>query len=99
MITIQKILQLILRELWILLVCSWKFRSNSLDLARAENANNRVLVHCAMGISRSSAIVLAWMMQTNGWSFEKSRDFVKAKRPVIKPNEGFLQQLKEFDVY
>jgi len=56
-----------------------------------------VLVHCQHGISRSSTIVMAYLMKalnmTNGEAF----DLVKAKRPIVDPNFGFLTQLLRFE--
>ena len=56
-----------------------------------------VFVHCAAGISRSSTIVIAYIM----WKYKKNlRDainFVKMKRPIIFPNPGFIDQLKIFE--
>jgi len=68
-----------------------------IENARSSNSKNKVLVHCAMGISRSSAIVIAWIMKHNSWSFERSRDYVKMYRSCIKPNPGFVNQLKIFE--
>ncbi|PRP81021.1 hypothetical protein PROFUN_11173 [Planoprotostelium fungivorum] len=60
------------------------------------NSGGRVLVHCAMGISRSSAISIAYMMRKNNWNFEKAKEFVRSQRSTIKPNDGFTAQLKEW---
>ncbi|CAD8076832.1 unnamed protein product [Paramecium sonneborni] len=55
-----------------------------------------VLVHCAAGISRSSACVIAYIMKTNKWSYEKTFYFVKEKRLAINPNPGFKKQLIQY---
>ena len=55
-------------------------------------AEKPILVHCYQGISRSATIVLAYLMQ-KGMTFSKAYEFVKAKRPRIQPNMGFLYQL------
>jgi len=54
-----------------------------------------VLVHCMAGISRSSTIVIAYLIVRRGWSFEKAYEHVRTARPTIRPNDGFMQQLKE----
>jgi protein-tyrosine phosphatase len=59
--------------------------------------SQKVLVHCAMGISRSSAIVIAWLMKRNNWTLEQAKSAVKSQRSIIKPNEGFVNQLVEFE--
>lgn len=54
---------------------------------------NNVLVHCAAGVSRSATIVVAYLIKKYKWSYNKALDFVKAKRPCINPNLGFVMQL------
>jgi hypothetical protein len=38
-------------------------------------------------------------MKQNNWSYEKSFDFVKARRPLkyTNPNFGFKKQLKDYE--
>ena len=59
--------------------------------------NEKVLVHCMAGASRSAAIVIAYLMWSKKWKFEQAFNYVKLKRPIICPNDGFLKQLKMFD--
>ncbi|XP_065178948.1 dual specificity protein phosphatase 7-like [Sycon ciliatum] len=56
-----------------------------------------VLVHCLAGKSRSPTIVLAYIMRTKKWGFDKAYDFVKERRRNIEPNMGFLSQLMKFE--
>jgi len=63
----------------------------------AKSTNSKVLVHCAMGISRSSALVIAYVMQAHGMTFEQAKQFVKSQRSCIQPNPGFSQQLLDFE--
>ncbi|XP_057431796.1 protein-tyrosine-phosphatase MKP1-like isoform X2 [Lotus japonicus] len=53
----------------------------------------RVLVHCCQGISRSTALVIAYLMWRKGQSFEDAFQFVKSARAVTNPNMGFACQL------
>ncbi|XP_069836952.1 dual specificity phosphatase 29 [Dendropsophus ebraccatus] len=60
-------------------------------------SNSKVLVHCAMGRSRSASLVLAYLM-----IYEKMT-VVDAVAQVLKhrcilPNRGFLKQLRELDI-
>lgn len=48
-----------------------------------------VLVHCQMGMSRSSSLVIAFLMKEYGMSYAKARKFTKDKREIVQPNEGF----------
>ena len=61
------------------------------------DGNERVLVHCAAGISRSATIVIAYIMWKQKKSYIDARKFVKSKRRIIAPNIGFVEQLKTFD--
>jgi protein-tyrosine phosphatase len=55
-----------------------------------------VLVHCAAGSSRSASIVIAYMMWKFDWSLAKAYKYVKAKRPICQPNDGFMEQLSKY---
>ncbi|KAL2547062.1 protein-tyrosine-phosphatase MKP1-like [Forsythia ovata] len=53
----------------------------------------RVLVHCCQGVSRSTSLVIAYLMWKEGQSFEDAFQHVKAARGVTNPNMGFACQL------
>ncbi|XP_066276841.1 dual specificity protein phosphatase 14-like [Branchiostoma lanceolatum] len=55
------------------------------------------LVHCVGGISRSSALCLAYLMKCKNMSLEEAHSHVKARRPFIRPNIGFWRQLIEYE--
>lgn len=56
----------------------------------------RVLVHCKMGISRSAAVAIAYVMRLQSVSLREASFFVKQRHPC-KPNSGFLNQLRDFE--
>ena len=56
----------------------------------------RVLVHCAMGVSRSPSVVAAWLMAARGWAPEEAIEYVRGRRAGVCPNEGFVRQLHEY---
>ncbi|KAB7506955.1 Dual specificity protein phosphatase 19 [Armadillidium nasatum] len=60
-------------------------------------SGGRVLVHCNAGVSRSASIVIAYLMKYNSMTLDNAFAFVKQKRSFIKPNEGFVRQLKEYE--
>ncbi|GMH01550.1 hypothetical protein Nepgr_003389 [Nepenthes gracilis] len=56
----------------------------------------RVLVHCSQGVSRSTSLVIAYLMWREGKSFEDAFQYVKAARGVTNPNLGFAYQLLQW---
>ena len=52
-----------------------------------------VYVHCAMGVSRSSTVVLAYRVKHLGETLRTAFDASKECRPVISPNKGFFAVL------
>ena len=56
-----------------------------------------MLVHCVGGISRSSTIVIAYLMLKHGYTLNDAYDFVKAKKSNVAPNFSFMQQLLDFE--
>ena len=59
-------------------------------------SNKTILVHCRGGISRSSTIVIGYIMYKEKKSYIEAENFVREKKDDIKPNENFVKQLKEF---
>ena len=55
----------------------------------------KVLVHCLAGFSRSAALVIAYFMWKNKLTYDKSYQMVFEHR-IINPNDGFKKQLKIF---
>lgn len=56
-------------------------------------ASNKIYVHCVSGISRSPALVVAYIMKSKKLCHEKAIKFVKKKRPITNLNKGFVRQL------
>lgn len=57
---------------------------------------NKVLIHCQMGISRSVALLIAYLISKRSMTFEQALACVKRVRPIANPNVGFVAQLKAF---
>ncbi|XP_066538081.1 dual specificity protein phosphatase 19b [Hoplias malabaricus] len=55
-----------------------------------------VLIHCNAGVSRSASIAIGYLMARQKIPFEEAFIKVKSARPSVRPNPGFLIQLKEY---
>jgi len=56
-----------------------------------------VLVHCNRGVSRSSSIIVAYLMKRKGLGLKEALEFTKGKRGVVRPNTAFIKQLEEYE--
>ena len=59
--------------------------------------DDKVLVHCGAGASRSASIVVAYIMWTKKMTYKEAFNFVKSKRNIININLGFEDQLELFE--
>lgn len=55
-----------------------------------------VLVHCGAGISRSAAVVIAYLCRYAGMSYAEALAFVKAKRPQVAPADVFKEAIERW---
>lgn len=65
-----------------------------IDKARQRGGN--VLVHCALGINRSGAVCLAYLMERCKLPILKATKHLKSKRRVLLSNPGFQKLLVRF---
>lgn len=56
-----------------------------------------VLVHCVAGVSRSATIVIAYLMKYKHMDLHAAFNYCYNLRPVIRPNNGFMQQLINYE--
>jgi len=66
-----------------------------IEQARLKHEN--VLVHCHAGVSRSSTIILAYLMRYKGMSLYDAWCSTFKIRPIIRPNDGFAIALQEYE--
>lgn len=50
-----------------------------------------------MGRSRSSTVVLGYMMDTLKWPLKQASSWLKDCRPTVIPNNGFILQLLTYE--
>lgn len=63
-----------------------------------QNPTHKVLVHCAMGISRSPTIVAVYLMARMGRSLDEALKFIESRRVIIEPNTNFISQLHAWEI-
>ena len=61
-----------------------------------KNGGN-VLVHCHAGVSRSSTILIAYIMKSKKMKLNDDIELKKTKREKVNPNNGFIGQLKDYE--
>ena len=76
-----------------------KFFAEAWDFIEGElskSPDSRIFVHCYAGVSRSSSIVISYLMKKFNMKYQQAFDVVKMRRPSIYPNEAFVLQLKDY---
>ncbi|XP_008786853.2 dual specificity protein phosphatase 12-like [Phoenix dactylifera] len=68
-----------------------------LDFVDESRKEGSVLVHCFAGVSRSAAVITAYLMRTEQRSLEDALESLRESCEFICPNDGFLDQLKLFE--
>ena len=67
------------------------------DYIESSLLDGNVLVHCAGGISRSPACVIAYYIRHRNKTYDEALQLVKYRRPLALPNTGFQKHLKQFE--
>ena len=68
------------------------------EIGEIINKENIVLVNCAAGISRSSTIVIAYIMKYYKLDLKKTFIYVRNKRRQICPNKKFMECLLDYEL-
>lgn len=59
-------------------------------------AGRHLLIHCVAGHSRSTTLLIYYMLKHAGFeSVDEALSYIQERRPTAGPNEGFMEQLRE----
>lgn len=61
------------------------------------NGAGATLVHCAAGVSRSPALVMAYLMRYRAVTLRQAHRWVQESRPFVRLNAGFWEQLLRYE--
>ncbi|XP_063913895.1 dual specificity protein phosphatase 21 isoform X1 [Zophobas morio] len=76
----------------------YQYFDEAADLVqKVANSGGKTLIYCVAGVSRSASICLAYLMKHQGLTLLDAYNYVKLKRPKIRPNCGFFKQLIEYE--
>lgn len=70
---------------------------NCLEFIEKGRARGGVLVHCVAGVSRSAAVVTAYLMHKEHLSAADALTSLRKASPGVCPNYGFMEQLAIFE--
>jgi len=65
-------------------------------IMESRRLNQKVLIHCEKGVSRSCSFVIAYYMWLSNLPWKQAFEYVKSKRRVCAPNTAFTCNLIEF---
>jgi protein-tyrosine phosphatase len=63
----------------------------------ARQAGGSVMVHCLAGVSRTGAVIVSYLMHHCRISLRDAFLLAWRKRPILQPNDGFLEELCHFE--
>jgi protein-tyrosine phosphatase len=66
-------------------------------IAELRHTGRVVYVHCQNGVSRSSMVVTAYLMDEHGWPRDQALEFLCSRRAGVRPNPAFLALLAEWE--
>ena len=62
----------------------------------SKKSNKNILIHCTYGKSRSASLVLFYIMKEKKWDYDTCFQYMRARRPLVSPNEHFQKQLRDY---
>jgi protein-tyrosine phosphatase len=73
------------------------FAESNQFISHALAKGGHILIHCAMGVSRSTALAIAYVMSAYQVSFLRAKTIVEHKHEDTRPNSGFVLQLQAYE--
>ena len=64
-------------------------------LAAVENAEHRLLVHCAAGVHRAPMMTLA-LLRVQGWDLHEAMGLIEERRPVVDFADVYVRSVENF---
>jgi Dual specificity phosphatase, catalytic domain len=55
-------------------------------------------VHCLAGVNRSGLVVVAYEMYEHRWTRDQALEFVRTKRPQVRPIAAFMELLEQWEI-
>ena len=63
----------------------------------ATESSESVLVHSVRGQSRSSSVLVVYLMRKFKWTLLKTLEFLNSRRPELEIRINFIQQLSDYE--
>jgi protein-tyrosine phosphatase len=83
-------------------ISSWTYRNKLLQIMFKKHYGeyknqNRILIHCSLGISRSPTLAIMYVMRKFKLKFDEALNFLKFQRYATNPICSFLYELEDFE--
>ena len=75
------------------------FEEANIFINKVRFSGKILLIHCKFGISRSVSLVMAFLIKNFGFNVKNAFNFIKRRREQINPNQGFINQLIDYEKY
>ena len=73
------------------------FEQGNAFINKVRTKGGVILVHCKFGVSRSPSFVCAFLIKYFAFNLQSALKFIRKKRPIVNPNEGFMTYLEKYE--
>jgi dual specificity phosphatase 12 len=74
-----------------------KFNESNKFIEESIKNNEKILVHCICGVSRSSTLVIAYLLSKKIGTVDNIKNMLKEKRDIVNPIDTFIDQLELYN--